>query len=63
MSKNIAQATIAEIDYKTVTASFGIAIFDPDKPDNDLIKQADTALYMAKDRGRNCTIIFDDSMS
>ena len=47
-----------------VTISLGIATF-PDHASNRaiLIKKADTALYACKEKGRNCSSIFDDSMS
>ncbi|MBI3039392.1 diguanylate cyclase, partial [bacterium] len=48
----------------TVTISIGIATF-PDHATNRavLIKKADIALYHCKERGRNCSSIFNDSMS
>ncbi len=44
--------------YKKVTISVGVATIAPDKhtclSPEDLIKQADTALYKSKNNGRNC---------
>lgn len=38
-----------------ITASIGVALFSDDGPDADtLIKNADIAMYHAKDAGRNC---------
>ena len=47
-----------------VTASVGIAL----APDNgetadDLMRHADIALYEAKDRGRDCAVLFSDDMA
>ncbi len=44
-----------------VTASFGVASFPADatEPD-DLIHQADVAVYQAKLQGRNCVVCFED---
>jgi diguanylate cyclase (GGDEF)-like protein len=47
-----------------VTASVGIAV----APDNgvtadDLMRHADIALYEAKDRGRDCAVLFSDEMA
>ncbi len=45
-----------------VTVSIGIAVMTPDK-DSDpraLIKQADHALYQAKNSGRNCVVIYGE---
>jgi diguanylate cyclase (GGDEF)-like protein len=36
-----------------VTASFGVAAFEPQDDVNSLLKRADDALYRAKDQGRN----------
>jgi diguanylate cyclase (GGDEF)-like protein/PAS domain S-box-containing protein len=39
----------------SITASIGVALFSDDGPDADtLIKNADIAMYHAKDAGRNC---------
>ena len=48
--------TIAGHQFDTVnrvTASFGIAAFEPQDDVNSLLKRADDALYRAKDKGRN----------
>jgi PleD family two-component response regulator len=36
-----------------VTASFGVAEFEPPDDLNSLLKRADDALYRAKDKGRS----------
>lgn len=47
-----------------VTISLGVATFpDHASVKNVLIKKADMALYECKSRGRNCSFIFDDSIS
>ena len=47
-----------------VSASIGVATYRPDitKNADDLLRHADTAMYRAKDAGRNCVAIFDESM-
>lgn len=47
-----------------VSASIGVANFriDITKNADDLLRHADTAMYRAKDAGRNCVAIFDESM-
>jgi len=47
-----------------VSASIGVAIFDREitATADDLLRHADTAMYRAKDAGRNCVAIFDESM-
>jgi len=56
--KNIEALKIAEIDEMPVTASFGVAVFDPNSPDENLISLADKALYDAKNAGRNRVVLF-----
>ncbi len=55
--KNIEALKIAEIDEISITASFGVAVFDPDYPDENLISLADKALYEAKKAGRNRVVL------
>lgn len=46
-----------------VTASIGVSIFPKqDQREDDLIKEADIAMYRAKDLGRNTMICFEDEM-
>jgi diguanylate cyclase (GGDEF)-like protein len=47
-----------------VSASIGVATYRPggNNDAEDLLRQADTAMYRAKDAGRNCVAVFDDSM-
>ncbi len=45
-----------------VSASFGMALLDPDVPVGASIDRADKALYAAKSAGRNCVRIWDPAM-
>ena len=49
-----------EIDCNNVTLkttmTFGVAVFDPNKTIDEIIKEADEKLYLGKHRGRNCVI-------
>ena len=44
-----------------VTISVGVAIQLPGDTVDSLIKRSDQALYLAKQQGRNCTMVFDES--
>lgn len=45
------------------SASIGISLFGPDsQPDDDLLKQADIALYRSKESGKNQASLFNPSM-
>jgi diguanylate cyclase (GGDEF)-like protein len=63
------RATISDCDIQSgdvrvkVTASIGVALSDGDKKLDVLLKEADHALYRAKDRGRNCVEIFSETGS
>ena len=47
--------------YST-TASFGITLYKEDAQPNDVLRQADLAMYKAKDSGRNTAHFFDPEM-
>jgi diguanylate cyclase len=56
------QSLVHEVAGETafhVTASFGVALLDPDLPVEQSIDRADKALYAAKAMGRNRTVIWD----
>ncbi len=42
-----------------VTASIGVAVTDGASPAATLLRDADTAMYLAKEAGRNCVEVFD----
>lgn len=44
------------------TVSMGITLLSNETPQQDILKQADIALYRAKDMGRNQTCLFDASL-
>jgi EAL domain-containing protein (putative c-di-GMP-specific phosphodiesterase class I) len=48
----------------TVSASIGISVYPHDGEDGEtLLKNADTAMYHAKDQGRNCYAFFNGAIS
>jgi diguanylate cyclase (GGDEF)-like protein/PAS domain S-box-containing protein len=47
----------------TITISLGAAVFEKGMVEiDDLLRNADSALYQAKHRGRNCVVIFQDNL-
>lgn len=48
-----------------ITLSAGVACLDPDhtRPVQEVLKEADDALYQAKQRGRNLVEIIDTGMT
>ncbi|MPQ76364.1 PAS domain S-box protein [Hydrogenovibrio sp. JE_KL2] len=44
------------------SVSVGIVFCDPSKTRNEMISEADTALYHAKSSGRSCAVFFEPSM-
>jgi diguanylate cyclase (GGDEF)-like protein len=55
----IAQTSFATLPAGTVTASFGVTPFRKDDTLSTLYKRADSALYQAKQHGRNCWVYND----
>lgn len=50
-------------DSVAVSASIGVALYPDDRVDADtLLRHADQAMYLAKQRGRNCVQVFDSSV-
>ncbi|MCV6594921.1 MAG: EAL domain-containing protein [Silicimonas sp.] len=67
VARRIIAATHAPIEVGklsfTVTTSIGIGLFpDQGRSAHDLLKIADTAMYQAKQAGRNCYRIYNDSL-
>jgi diguanylate cyclase (GGDEF)-like protein len=58
----LATPTFLEGRDLTITASIGVAISNPNDRSEDLLRHADSALYRAKDLGRNRVEIFDDNL-
>lgn len=54
--QSVMSARLSSLKHEDVTCSIGVASCDPKDPltGTELLKQADTALYDAKDAGRNC---------
>jgi len=47
-------------DPLAITASFGVSASQADQSFEDAFRQADQALYLAKNRGRNCVVVAAD---
>ena len=56
----ILQTNFIPEDPIAITASFGVATSQPDGSFEDVFRQADEALYLAKSRGRNCVVAAGD---
>ncbi|MFB3081338.1 MAG: EAL domain-containing protein [Nitrosomonadaceae bacterium] len=55
---------LIEQQHNHISASIGITIYPTDGNDSeDLLKKADTAMYRAKDEGRNRFVFFEEKMN
>lgn len=60
----LAEPVVIGDNQFNVTASIGISIFPTDGNDvEDLVKNADAAMYRAKELGRNCYQVFTESLN
>ncbi|WP_295581577.1 EAL domain-containing protein [uncultured Lamprocystis sp.] len=60
--RSLRQPITVEGDTFSITCSLGLAIGGADSAPGELLKQADLALYRAKDEGRNCARPFDQNL-
>ncbi|NNC78998.1 MAG: EAL domain-containing protein [Acidimicrobiales bacterium] len=60
--KAVTQPISIGSDHTVVTTSIGIAIADGSEEPEDLLRDADTALRRAKDKGRDVAVVFDDHL-
>jgi diguanylate cyclase (GGDEF)-like protein len=56
MRERIMQTVFLPEDPLEITASFGVATSEAGANFDDVFRQADQALYLAKNRGRNCVV-------
>ena len=56
LRERIMQTNFLPEDPVTITASFGVATSAAGSNFDDVFRQADQALYLAKSRGRNCVV-------
>jgi diguanylate cyclase (GGDEF)-like protein len=55
----VLQTNFIPEDPLPITASFGVATSEVGQGFEDVFRQADQALYLAKNRGRNCVVTAD----
>lgn len=59
----LAQSFVLEGQIMSVSTSIGISIFPTDSDDSgELVRQADQAMYRAKQLGKNCYTFFDQNL-
>ncbi len=57
LRRRISETDFIPDDPLAITASFGVAASQGDQVFEDVFQQADEALYLAKNRGRNCVVV------
>ncbi|MFV2031635.1 MAG: diguanylate cyclase domain-containing protein [Gammaproteobacteria bacterium] len=61
---SVTEIAVREGYGKIISASLGISVYPNDGDDADtLLRNADTAMYAAKNRGKNCFHYYDDELS
>jgi len=60
ITEALAEPIVCHRRQVKVSASVGIALSDGDDPAEAVLRDADLAMYAAKDRGRNCHEVFRD---
>lgn len=56
-------ATLSDVGHDlALTASVGVALADPDQSGDELLSAAETAVYVAKGRGRNRIAVHDEEL-
>ncbi len=59
----LAVATLADLGHDmALTASVGVALVEPDQSGDELLSAAETAVYLAKGRGRNRVAVHDEEL-
>ncbi len=66
LSERIGKSLHAPFEFNgrevRVTASVGVALASPTADCEELLRNADTAMYVAKSRGRDTTVVFEPAM-
>ncbi len=60
--ESLRRLIVVDGDSFSITSSLGLALGGADSEPGELLKQADLALYRAKEEGRNCVRPFDRSL-
>jgi len=62
LRKSLTQPISIGNDTAVITTSIGIAIAEGTEEPEDLLRDADTALHRAKEKGRDIAVVFDDHL-
>lgn len=62
LRKSLTQPISIGNDTAVITTSIGIAIAEGAEEPEDLLRDADTALHRAKEKGRDIAVVFDDHL-